>query len=632
MLKGEVTMYDDEKPAKKKNKKKAVVVETKEDTEELVETLEIKNVEVEEKSKKIIRLKPDWISILVKFFIFLLVAFLLIFIITKLRNIGNKNTFTNNLEKMREAAYKYYKVDNHRPILEGEQVTMSLGDMISSGLVNELKEKDIVCSKDYSYVSLTKKENDHYDLGVYLTCGGEAKDGIYDVIYGDSISGTTLYELQRTVTTNQKYSCPDGYILDGRYCLGKENTISISANPVYRVTPRREVAASYKASGYHYEYVDAIAITSSDSYRCSSGYELSGSKCLKRETPYYKTTNTYSCPKGSVLEGSLCIYTTSASYSEEQAYCSEGTLINGNECSIHKTYSVKCLSGSYDSSLKSCYKTYTAAKELSDWLFDSKVTYSPKTTLKNTSTVKYEYDYEKDNGYIVYRKYIRKYVSTCDHGDELFGNTCRHYDSSYIQKYCASGYHLNSDGTECYKTVSAKYRSTAGTYTCPDGYRKSGSGSSSYCYKYEQGTKTTSQVPTCPAGYDLTNQQECVRSVDAIKIEGQIIYTCPDGYESSGSGSSVSCFKKTSEEAYYYCKTPGTFLEGNVCVIPERTTFSTYYCPKGYILSGSTCYKTVRDDSILATENATSSSSSETIWSKEKNIDGWTWTGKTKEA
>ena len=621
-------MYEDldEKKAKKNMKKK----------KEKVEEVTVVEEESEKEKKTVLGLKADWVSILVKFFIFLLVAFLLIFVITKLRNLGNSNTFSNNLEKMREASYLYYKEDYRRPALDGDSIRMTLGDMIEGGLVTELKENKTLCSKDYSYVDLTRKEKNLYEMYIYLTCGGEAKEGSYNITYRDteedSGSSTTLYELQRTVSSKDKYSCPEGYIKDGKKCLGKENIVTINANPIYRVSPRKEVAAIYKSPGYNYEYVDAIVNTGVDSYRCASGYELSGTKCIKKTQALLRSSNTYDCPAGSTLDGSLCIYKTNATYSNQAAYCSSGTLVNGNECYIKKAYSVKCTYGSYDSSIKSCYKTYSASKTLSDWLFDSKITYSSRTTPKDTEKIKYVYDYEKDNGSIVYKKYIRKYVSTCDGGDELFGNTCRHYDSSYIQKYCPSGYHLSSNGKECYRTVSASYKTTVGTYTCPDGYKKGGSGTSSYCYKYEKGTKQTKQEAYCSSGYELTSSNECVKSVDAIKVEQKISYSCPKGFESRGTGVNTTCYKRTSTEGYYYCSNSSMSLEGNVCVIPQKTTFQGYYCPKGYSLSGSLCYKSLGRDSILATENEVGRSSTETIWSKDKDLDGWTWTGKTKEA
>ncbi len=625
-------MYDDVDVKKKKSEKKEIIQEKQQN-----------EVEETKETKKVVGLKADWVSIFVKFFVFLLIAFLLIFIITKLRNFGNQDTFSNNLEKMREAAYLYYKKEERRPSAVGDSLRMTLKDMVDARLVTDLKEKDTPCSQDFSYVDLTKQDTEHYDMNVYLTCGGEAREGSYDVTYKSSNSQSskddsetvatpvTLYEQKRIVTTKNEYSCPSGYVLNGKYCNGVETTVSMSANPVYKVTPRREYQASYKAPGYTYEYIDAISNTQEDSFKCQNGYELVGKKCIRKIDALIRTQDSYECPKGSVREGRYCMYKTNATYNDEIAYCSKGTLINGHECYIKKAYSVKCISGSYDSSVKSCYKTYSASKVLSDWMFDSKVTYSSRTTPRDKDTIRYEYDYEKSNGSIVYKKYIKKYVSTCDDGDELFGNICRHYDQSYIKKYCSGGYHLNSTETECYTTTEAKYKNTKGTYTCPDGYKKGGSGTSSYCYKYEKGTKKTLEEAYCLKGYDLTSDGECVKVSDATKVEGRVTYTCPDGYLSRGSGASTICYKKTSTESYYYCKNSSLTLEGKLCTSPEKVEFLRYSCPKGYSLSGDMCYRTSKTPAILATKVSEASSRTEKIWSKEKILDGWTWTGKTKQ-
>ena len=95
-------MYDDVDVKKKKSEKKKEIIQEEQQNE----------VEETKETKKVVGLKADWVSILVKFFVFLLIAFFLIFIITKLRNFGNQDTFSNNLEKMREAAYLYYKKRN----------------------------------------------------------------------------------------------------------------------------------------------------------------------------------------------------------------------------------------------------------------------------------------------------------------------------------------------------------------------------------------------------------------------------------------------------------------------------------------------------------------------------------------
>jgi len=635
-------MYEEKEPTQKEVKKQSnkskrffqeKSTKNKEKKIKKAKTKEEKKT-VEKKEKKIISFKADWVGILVKFGVFLLIAFFVIFTVTKIRNIGAKNTFTDNLEKMKDLSYVYYKVASHRPLGVNEAVEMTLGDMEDANLIKELKVKKDICSKDYSYVSLTKKDdNDNYLLEVYLSCGGSAEKANYDVSYKSSgaTEEVTLYELKRTVKATEKYTCPQGYLNAGRNCVGVSTTEVISASPRYKVTPAKDMAARFKAKGYEYEYVDPIVSQSNESYRCSSGYDLIDDKCIKTVEPTYQTDTSYTCPDGSTPAGSRCLYTTSANYSDEQAYCVRGKLINGDSCYVTKDYSVKCITGKKDSNINACYTTYAAAKELSDWLFDSKVKKSINYEPKDTDMVKYEYDYDYNDNTVVYKKYIRKYIKVCDEGDELSGNICKHYDESYEQRYCSgSDYHMSSDNSECYTYVDAKYRTTKGSYKCPNGYYKRGTGSSTSCYKYEPAVKNTTKKPKCVSGYDLTKDNKCVKTVNATKVESKFIYDCPAGYTKSGTGASTKCYKRTTTDSYYYCANSKAQLSGTRCIIPATTSFVSYQCPSGYSLKGDKCYRTKKGDTILATENDITTDRTETIWSKEKEVEGWTWTGNTK--
>ena len=82
---------------------------------------------------------------------------------------------------------------------------------------------------------------------------------------------------------------------------------------------------------------------------------------------------------------------------------------------------------------------------------------------------------------------------------------------------------------------------------------------------------------------------------------------------------------------YYYCANKNAILNGTRCIIPAKTRSVKYTCPKGYKLSGETCYKETRKENILAEVNDPNVEQTETIWSKEKDVEGWTFTGNTKE-
>ena len=228
-------MYEEKEPkAKKQTTKvkheKKFFHKTNKKDEKVKETTPKK----EKKTKKILSFKADYVSVLVRFAMFLLVAFVVIFIVTKIRNGSDARTFTNNMEEMKEVAEVYYKVDTHRPLSVNEEVMMTLGDMEDASLIKELKDKDDnICSKEYSYVSLEKQSAKNYELTVYLSCGGESEMATYPLIYETENTDGILYELTRTITKDEKYSCPEGYLLSGRYCVRYDSTKTEAAKPVY---------------------------------------------------------------------------------------------------------------------------------------------------------------------------------------------------------------------------------------------------------------------------------------------------------------------------------------------------------------------------------------------------------------
>ncbi len=588
---------------------------------------------------KVIRFKPDFVSILIKFGIFLFIAFIIIFAVTKIRLGSDRKSFADNMEKMKEVSYTYFKAEKNRPSLVLDEVDITLDDMVKGSLIKELKDKKgNVCSRDYSYVSMTKKSSEDYEMTVYLSCAGEAQTATYNITYPSDNNDdqkdnkTTYYELQRTVTNDETYSCPDGYILKGTYC--EKATETIAATPVYKVTPEKNTKASYKSSRSEYEYTDPIITIKENVLKCSNGYTLENGKCIKETSVKYKTRYTYSCPDGGTPSNNRCLFTTNTDYKDTKAYCSKGRLINGDECYVTKDYSFKCLTGKKDSTKHSCYTTYAAKTELSDWLFDSKVKYSKSTNVDRLETekIRYEFDYYDENSKKnVYKKYIRKNVKVCDDDDILSGSTCKHYDGSYIEKYCTGDYELTSDKKECYTIKGASYRDIKGSYTCPTGYRKKGTGDNASCYKYENATKTGNQTAYCSYGYELTKDNRCLKVESAILVDEENAYSCPEGYLQKKNGKATKCYKKTTTEAYYYCTNSKATLNGDRCIVPSVTKVISLRCPSGYKKSGNQCVKSSNSKDRIKATKKEATSTTEKIWSKEKEMDGWTWTGNTKE-
>jgi len=612
---------------KSKEKKK----EVKKEKAEKEKQKDKKRLSKENREKEFLGIKADWIAILIKLGFLLIIAFLIIFISTKIKNKGN--SFEENINKIKDAAYTYYKVENHRPILLDEEVVMTLENMEKGSLVPELKDKkNNICSKEYSYVSLTKRSNIDYEMNIYLTCGGESKGAFYEIQYENETEvqeKVTLYEMKRTIPTASEYICPEGYIVSGRYCIKNSSTTIINGIPKYKVTPEINKPAIYKSGNTNYEYKDPIKSIEITNKSCPNGYILKGEKCEKEGKVIYKQENTYTCSNG-ILSGTACIEKKEATYKEEIPYCKNGTM-NQGKCYITENYSVKCIHGDKDASLNRCYITYNSNKELSDWLLDQYVVYNENKTLYETERTRYEIDEYLENGKIRYKKYIRVYKKTCKDNDTLSGSTCRHYDEAYEEKYCRNGYYYDKEKNTCYKIEEPSMKKITPTYTCEDGYILKGTGANKYCYKQEKAIKTTKKIPICASSkYTLTSDNKCIETKEPYILEEKE-YTCPEGYTKIGKKENTKCYKKTKENNYYYCSSNEATLIEDRCVIEEKREFISYSCPKGYKVSGNQCIKENVKETILATKTEENNLKEEKIWSKTKDLKGWTWTGNMKQ-
>ncbi len=119
-------------------------------------------------------------DILLKAIVVIIFLILIIFIITKLTS-SNKESNTNkvnsnydkvfseNLEKMENAAFDYYTKDN-LPKAVGEKTELTLRDMVNRNLLEAFTDANgKSCDVNSSYIRLTKNDND-YTLKVNLKC------------------------------------------------------------------------------------------------------------------------------------------------------------------------------------------------------------------------------------------------------------------------------------------------------------------------------------------------------------------------------------------------------------------------------------------------------------------------------
>ncbi len=167
--------------------------------------------------------------------------------------------------------------------------------------------------------------------------------------------------------------------------------------------------------------------------------------------------------------------------------------------------------------------------------------------------------------------------------------------------------------------VSHKKCTDVDVWVCPDGYTKTGSGSSTQCYK---------DVPSYSCPSESTNHSGSGTSLKCWHYkttQGSSTYSCPSNSNySEGTGSNLVCYVKSTT---YKCDN-GWTLKNGMCY---KTTTTTYeVCDTGYKLSNGQCTKNATKK-VNASSKKVTSTNKVYKWSKSETLDGWTRTGKTKE-
>ncbi len=210
---------------------------------------------------------------------------------------------------------------------------------------------------------------------------------------------------------------------------------------------------------------------------------------------------------------------------------------------------------------------------------------------------------------------------SCPDGGTLTNGVCNIYTTNKYKatitttkgtSYCKNGGVLK-DG-KCYitKTTSYKASTKEGSYYCPDGGTLNGS----TCYVGLSNTYEASVTYTCPKG-GYVSGSKCIveEDVNGTSYSAKTTYYCPNGGSLSGSkcitskgtqGSSYPATKKTTggylggpfttkpagatctTTRQRACSTCTKFVTVyTACTVPEKTTYS---CPNGGSISGTTCY------------------------------------------
>ncbi len=310
--------------------------------------------------------------------------------------------------------------------------------------------------------------------------------------------------------------------------------------------------------------------------------------CTEEEVTKYEhkreldqTSTTYTCPSGYSLSGSKC----------------------------YKNFEVDRINATA--------KYSEASKEIIDATLEN-----DKENIIYADPIKVEdgFDYVCPEGYILNGSTCYTYTDgltdgsgnteyTCPAGYEMHGSTCYKVTQATknVNSTCPSGYTLSSDKTQCYKVIGSATANQ--TQSCPSGYSPNGSncvrtyGATSsvggWVYKYSNTyTYSVSEYENSTEKRVLTNREYRKTCGDCYTYawyytystyQRSTSYTCPSGGTLSGSTCYLYANYITSTGASY-C-TAGSLVNGQCLDYKTPTVTTTYTCPAGTELQGDKCYE-----------------------------------------
>ena len=404
-----------------------------------------------------------------------------------------------------------------------------------------------------------------------------------------------------------KYTCPDGYILNGNVCIKSSDvseTINATGNKTYTCPDD-----SYTLNGDKCTKTigssDSVAATEVVTYTCPAGYAKNGNMCYRyynsNEQIAATTSTVYYCPDSTYyLNGSQCYKAVTISATENKTYmCPTGYTKNGSQCTKTSTSTINatenkiytCPTG-YTRNGSQCTKTSTstinatANSSYTDWKYVKQIP-SNYALVSNDST-KYV---------LVGTKVNSSCTSPCTNKYTYTYNVYTRQTTTYT---CPAGYTRN--GNQCTKTSTSTINATQSTsYTCPAGYTRNGSS----CSRMFNMSATSSVSAYCPDGYSLSNAYTCIKvaqDTETINATQNTTYTCPMGYTRNGNAcyTSISSVYTTAaiEKVTYTCPDSSYTLSGNKCIKTKTTTDTKtpseekiYSCSDGYTQDGNRCIK-----------------------------------------
>ena len=337
-------------------------------------------------------------------------------------------------------------------------------------------------------------------------------------------------------------------------------------------------------------------------FSCPKGYTRNGKICSKKTgTETIAAISNYTEEK---TETSDVLYTTGASQKIEVSVIKE-TTSKVNKVYVDPTVNTTTVKNYYDKGnivTETTTKVYTnSEKETTTTCRDVKIK-DPNCSVQ----CKWE---TGSNGI------PREVCNTCGY---VIHKECTDSDA-YT---CPNNYLSEGSGTslKCYRNVVEK------TYSCPSGYTEEGSGADLKCYK-----KTTKTTYSCGEGLIQEGtgaNTKCYKNVTTTTTK----YSCPKDTTSNGkTGTALKCYKTVAGEKIAYCSNSSAKIQNNKCVLTIPKRFSHYSCKDGYTLNkvNGTCSKDIVDK-VNATSSTKTKEVTETKWSREKTLSGWTATGKTR--
>ncbi len=508
----------------------------------------------------------DWGNILKKVLIIVFIAaiiFLIVWLLTRNTSNGvnvdydgNNSNNTNITEPSGETYSKIF-IDNYRYFHDttkeyflisnlpekGETLKFTLQELIDKNLILPFSYTDNEsCDTEASYVQV-KNVDGKYTMTTTLVCGKEVAttkeelgcnqiceenidcntncsepvtDTDKDTNTDTEVEKVTEYQYKQAYNaTETVYSCPSGYTKSGTKCVKTDTTtVKATKSVKYRCKDGYEMVGTGSSAKCVKDNETTVKATAKTTYSCPSGYVASGSgentkcykitgekinanyyydyscasgtlrgdKCVKTTTTTVKATakTTYSCSQGTLVNTKYCrIYSTTSRYETYKTY--RGATYNG--CSYSGSYTEAC--STYSGCTRTYYKYYCSGSTYKDVAATAKTTYScSKGTLSGSNCI------------------VTKTTSTSADKDKIY--YCSNSDYELSGKYC---YKITKQTANPTKTT---------TYSCPEGYNKSGTGANTVC---TSGGK------------------------DTISTYKNVNYTCNSGYTKVGTGSTAVCTK-----------------------------------------------------------------------------------------